>query len=298
MGQNYPSESHFVHIGQDFQPYYTETDLAEPIDTDRIYKVLNEIHGYHVYYEDDAEAVAALEFGKDRKNVQGKIKSLLTPAAKRYNELDEESRYQFRRKVRSLIKWYGYVTQIVRMFDREMHKEYVLLSYLVHLLSADKIDVEATDDKVQMDFYKLTEIYHGAIELEDAHGTLEQSIKNTQSKLDKRQDPLQELVDKINAEYAGKFTEDDRVVMEILYRRLAKSKRVRESLAHDSETVFTDSTYPKIFGDEAMDAYMSAQETFTSIFQDKEKYGIIMKAIGQMLIQQSRHGWDDEEDGE
>ena len=45
MGQNYPSESHFVHIGQDFQPYYTETDLAEPIDTDRIYKVLNEIHG-------------------------------------------------------------------------------------------------------------------------------------------------------------------------------------------------------------------------------------------------------------
>lgn len=281
-----------------FQPYYTETDLAEPIDTDRIYKVLEEIHGYHVYYEEDAEAIAALEFGKDRKNVQGKIKSLLTPAAKRYNELNEEERYQFRRKVRSFIKWYGYVTQIVRMFDRDMHKDYVLLSYLVHLLTADKIDVESIDDKVQMDFYKLTETYRGAIELEDEKGNLEQSKKTTQSTLDKRKDPLQELVDRINEEYAGQFTEDDRVVMEILYRRLAKSKRVRESLRHDGETVFTDSTYPKIFGDEAMDAYMSSQDAFTSIFQDKEKYNVIMQAIGQMLIQQSRHGWDDEEAGE
>ena len=147
-----------------------------------------------------------------------------------------------------------------------------------------------------MDFYKLTETYRGAIELEDTHGTLEQSSKNTQSKLDKRQDPLQELVDKINEEYAGQFTEDDRVVLEILYKKLAKSKRVRESLQHDGETVFTDSTYPKIFGDEAMEAYMSAQETFTSIFQDKEKYNVIMRAIGQMLIPQSRHGWDDDED--
>lgn len=281
-----------------FQPYYTETDLAEPIDTDRIYKVLEEIHGYHVYYEEDAEAIAALEFGKDRKNVQGKIKSLLTPAAKRYNELNEEERYQFRRKVRSFIKWYGYVTQIVRMFDRDMHKDYVLLSYLVHLLTADKIDVESIDDKVQMDFYKLTETYRGAIELEDEKGNLEQSKKTTQSTLDKRKDPLQELVDRINEEYAGQFTEDDRVVMEILYRRLAKSKRVRESLRHDGETVFTDSTYPKIFGDEAMNAYMSSQDAFTSIFQDKEKYNVIMRAIGQMLIQQSRHGWDDEEAGE
>ena len=39
--------------------------------------------------------------------------------------------------------------------------------------------------------------------------------------------------------------------------------------------MFTDSTYPKIFGDEAMDAYMSSQDAFTSIFQDKEKYNVI-----------------------
>lgn len=274
-----------------FQPYHTETDLAEPIDTDRIYGLLREIHGYHVYTAEDADAVASLEFGKDRKNVQGRIKSLLTPCAKRYNELSEEDRYQFRRKGRSFIKWYGYVTQIVRMFDRDMHKDYVLLSCLSHLLTADKINVDAIDDKVQMDYYKLTETYRGAIELADEKGELEQNDKRAQSKLNKRKDPLSELVAKINEEYAGDFTDDDRVVVDALYSRLSQNERVRESLTHDGETVFTDSTFPKIFGDEAMDA-------FASIFQDREKYEAIMRAIAEMLIRQAHRGWDEDDDSD
>lgn len=281
-----------------FQPYYTETDLAEPIDTDRIYGLLREIHGYHVYTAEDADAVASLEFGKDRKNVQGRIKSLLTPCAKRYNELSEEDRYQFRRKVRSFIKWYGYVTQIVRMFDRDMHKDYVLLSYLSHLLTADKINVDAIDDKVQMDYYKLNETYRGAIELADEKGELEQNDKRAQSKLNKRKDPLSELVAKINEEYAGDFTDGDRVVVDALYRRLSQNERVRESLTHDGETVFTDSTFPKIFGDEAMDAYMGSQDAFASIFQDREKYEAIMRAIAEMLIRQAHRGWDEDDDSD
>ena len=38
-----------------------------------------------------------------------------------YNELNQEQRYQFRREVRALVKWYNYISQITRMFDRELH---------------------------------------------------------------------------------------------------------------------------------------------------------------------------------
>lgn len=190
------------------------------------------------------------------------------------------------------------MTQIVRMFDRDMHKDYVLLSYLSHLLTADKINVDAIDDKVQMDYYKLNETYRGAIELADEKGELEQNDKRAQSKLNKRKDPLSELVAKINEEYAGDFTDDDRVVVDALYRRLSQNERVRESLTHDGETVFTDSTFPKIFGDEAMDAYMGSQDAFASIFQDREKYEAIMRAIAEMLIRQAHRGWDEDDDSD
>ena len=50
------------------------------------------------------------------------------------NELDQQQRYEFRRQIRSFVKWYNYITQIVRMFDHDLHKEYIFCSYLAHLL--------------------------------------------------------------------------------------------------------------------------------------------------------------------
>ena len=49
---------------------------------------------------------------------QGKISNALKPVADKYNGLNQEQRYQFRREVRALVKWYNYISQITRMFDK------------------------------------------------------------------------------------------------------------------------------------------------------------------------------------
>lgn len=146
-------------IQKAFERFYTETSLSEQINTDLLYQVQTDIRGYGLYDESDIEAAAEIVFtdgkGKSQSNVQGKLAAVLKPAVARYNELNDDERYQVRRKVRSFCKWYTYITQIVRMFDRDLHKEYVYLSYLRHLLKVEKIPVEAVDDKVEMRFYKL-----------------------------------------------------------------------------------------------------------------------------------------------
>lgn len=100
--------------------------------------------------EEDIEALFADGYGKGAKNVQGQMAAVLKPAVARYMDLDDDKRYQLRRKARSFCKWYAYIMQIVRMFDRDLHKEYVYLCYLRHLLVAEKISVDAVDDKVKM----------------------------------------------------------------------------------------------------------------------------------------------------
>ena len=65
----------------------------------------------------------------------GRMTSVLKPVADRYNQKTPNERYQFRRQMRNLIKWYGYISQILRMFDKELHKEYVFLS-LIHIYLA------------------------------------------------------------------------------------------------------------------------------------------------------------------
>lgn len=276
-------------IQKAFERFYAETSLSEQINTDLLYQVQTDIRGYKLYDEDDIEAAAEIVFtddkGKPQGNVQGKLAAVLKPAVSRYNELDDDSRYQVRRKVRSFCKWYTYITQIVRMFDRDLHKEYVYLSYLRHLLKVEKIPVEAVDDKVEMRFYKLKQEFEGSISLEPGGGVLDPGGAAKTVTPDKKRDPLQVLVDKFNEQWAGNFTEGDRVVIDTLWKRIAENPQVADTIRRDGRQVFESSLLPKVFDEEARRAYVENTDSFTSLFEDSEKYRAMMSAIGQLLVE-------------
>ena len=276
-------------IQKAFERFYTETSLSEQINTDLLYQVQTDIRGYGLYDESDIEAAAEIVFtdgkGKSQSNVQGKLAAVLKPAVARYNELDDDERYQVRRKVRSFCKWYTYITQIVRMFDRDLHKEYVYLSYLRHLLKVEKIPVEAVDDKVEMRFYKLKQEFEGSISLEPGGGVLEPGGSAKTVTPDKKRDPLQVLVDKFNEQWAGNFTEGDRVVIDTLWKRIAENPQVADTIRRNGRQVFESSLLPKVFDEEARRAYVENTDSFTSLFEDSEKYRAMMSAIGQLLVE-------------
>lgn len=276
-------------IQKAFERFYTETSLSEQINTDLLYQVQTDIRGYGLYDESDIEAAAEIIFtdgkGKSQSNVQGKLAAVLKPAVARYNELDDDERYQVRRKVRSFCKWYTYITQIVRMFDRDLHKEYVYLSYLRHLLKVEKIPVEAVDDKVEMRFYKLKQEFEGSISLDPGGGVLDPGGAAKTVTPDKKRDPLQVLVDKFNEQWAGNFTEGDRVVIDTLWKRIAENPQVADTIRRDGRQVFESSLLPKVFDEEARRAYVENTDSFTSLFEDSEKYRAMMSAIGQLLVE-------------
>lgn len=275
-------------IQKAFERFYTETSLSEQINTDLLYQVQTDIRSYGLYDESDIEAAAEIVFtdgkGKSQGNVQGKLAAVLKPAVARYNELDDDERYQVRRKVRSFCKWYTYITQIVRMFDRDLHKEYVYLSYLRHLLKVEKIPVEAVDDKVEMRFYKLKREFEGSISLESGGGVLEPGGSAKTVVPDKKRDLLQVLVDKFNEQWAGNFTEGDRVVIDTLWKRIADNPQVADTIRRDGRQVFESSVLPKVFDEEARKAYVENTDSFTSLFEDGAKYRAMMSAIGELLV--------------
>ncbi len=275
-------------IQKAFSRFYTETSLSEQINTDLLYKVQKEIRGFGLYDDGDIERAAKIVFtdgqGKAVKNVQGQLVGILKPAVARYEDLDEEKRYQARRKIRSFCKWYAYITQIVRMFDRDLHKEYVYLSYLRHLLVAEKITVDAVDDKVEMRFYKLKQEFEGSISLEPGGEVLEPAKGSGNVIPDKKRDPLQTLIDKFNEQWAGNFTEGDKVVIDTLWRRIADNPSVKETIKRDGRRVFESSVLPKVFDEEARKAYVENTDSFTSLFEDGAKYRAMMSAIGDLLV--------------
>ena len=274
-----------------FQPYYQETILAEEINVDQIYKIRDELRGYKVYSAADVELVAGIYFDPNAKrtdSVQAQVTSSLKPAADAYNTLNADQRYEFRRTIRKFVKWYNYISQIVRIFDKDLHKEYVLCSYLAHLLPEDPKQVWMLNDRVRLEYYRLEKTYEGSIELQEHPTELKTGTRKGAGGGKERKSPLEEIIEKVNEYYKGEFTEGDKVMMENLRRRLNSDPKLKKSAQQDGQQIFEKNVFPKIFGETAQTSYMEDYQAYQSMFNDAAKYRAIMAAMAEVLYNDLR----------
>ena len=272
-----------------FQPFYQETSLEQEVNVDLIYQTERELLDYAIYNENDIFAFIEVwnKPGKQDATAMGRMTSVLKPVADRYNLKNQEERYQFRRLVRSLLKWYSYVTQVVRMFDKDMHKEYLFLSYLIGLLPADTEDPIDLDGKLKLEYYKLSKTFEGAIQLDNLDGQYEPAKQKAVQGL-KQKSTLDEILEKVNDRYKGDFTDADKVMLGALHDKLKKDDKLASSAKTSDPRIFVESIFPMAFQTAAMDSYMESQESYSSLFEDKTKYDAVMNALAGILYREMR----------
>lgn len=278
----------FVNTAEDiqeaFQPFYQETSLSQEVNVDLIYKTQQELRNFNIYSDNDILAFSQLYFS-DKKKDREKMTSALKPVADRYNRLTQDERYQFRRMVRKYVKWYGYITQICRMFDDEMQKEYVFLSYLLKLIPAEKVEMFDIEKALKLEFYKLDKTFTGPITLLEKSGEYEPD-KGRGKGAPEPKEPLEEVIDRINEMFAGNFDESDRVVLFSLYEKLKADEKLRKLAETSDPLIFSESIFPKSFDDAANESYADQVDAFTSLFQNRSKYNAMMAALAEMLYRE------------
>jgi len=283
----------FVNTQEDileaFQPFYQETMLQQEVNTDLIYQTQRELRGYGIYTDTDIEAFAKEYFRPGRQDARsmGRMSSTLKPTADRYNQKTPDERYQFRRQVRSLIKWYSYISQVVRMFDKDLHKEFVFCSYLLGLLPAEAADMMDLEGKLKLEYYKLQKTFDGPISRQEAKGIYESAKQKGTAGHDPKE-PLDEIIEKINEKYKGVFTNGDRVLLNALHAKLMDNQKLASMARTSDPQIFTESIFPKAFGDAAQDSYIESQETYTTLFEDQHKYNAIMSALAEVIYREMR----------
>lgn len=273
-----------------FQPFYTETSLEAEINIDLIYKTQRELREFKVYGDEDVKTVHDIKFNasgrKKADAIQAQVTNALLPVARAYNDLSEQQRYLFRRKIRCFVKWYNYITQIIRLFDKELHDEYVFCSYLMHLLPAEKVDKWDIGNKVRLEYYKLQHTFTGSIKLDkNVGGQYEPTKINSSGKMEEKKEPLDVVLERINEALGGDFTEGDKVIMRNLWEKLSKDKGLSKSAKQDGAQMFQKNIFPKKFEEVAMESYIESQETYESLFSDidKKKYSLFMTMLASGL---------------
>lgn len=272
-------------VQEAFQPFYQETILTEEINTELIYKVVKEIRAYNLYTDADIQNFISI-YKKDSgaKNAMGKMTSVLKPTADKYNLLSTDEKYQYRRVLRCFAKWYGYVSQVARIFDKELHEEYLFCLYLLHLIPPSPTEPLDLDGKLKLEYYKLQKTFEGKIKLADEDGAY--TVKKGGGGVPDKKEPLDEVIDRINLLFAGNFTDADRVILFALHEILKEDKKLRRTARSSNPQIFAESIFPKVFERIAQESYVEQTEAYTALFQDKTKYNAIMVALAEILYRE------------
>lgn len=287
----------FVNTKEDilkaFQPFYQETSLSQEINTDLIYKTQKMLRAFKIYDDADIEKVNKIYFDEDKRKankIQAAVTNALLPIQQKYNALNQEQRYQFRKLCRTFVKWYGYITQIVRMFDKQMHDEYIFCSYLAKVIPADPTTPFDLGDRVKLEYYNLEKTYEGSIGLvKEEKGVYEPAKLKKPVKMSETLSPLEQVIEKINQQYVGNFTDGDKVVITALHQKLKTNKKLIKAAKTDGRQIFEKNIFPQLFDNAAQEAYVESMETYTKLFEDAGKYRAIMSALAQAMFDEMQN---------
>lgn len=276
-------------VQADFQKFYHETFLEDEVNTDLLYKVQRELRSYRIYDDTDIDKFCEVYFAKGAQgsDAQGLLASKLLPAVERYQQKESDDRYQIRRTMRSFCKWYRYVSQVVRMFDKDLHREYVYCSFLVGMLPEVPVPMQDIEKMLRLEMYKLEKTFDGDISLGDESGVYAPAEPKGAAKPEDK-DPLDEIIARINEKYKGNFTDADKVMINALADKLRGNTKLANMAVSTDPQIFAESIFPQAFSDAAQDSYIESQETYTSLFEDRSKYNAIMSTLADILYHEMR----------
>ena len=280
-------------IKKAFEPFYTETFLKESINTDLIFEVQAKIAEAKIYNQADVEEFAKFYYSEEKQSDKdlGKIASMLQPAVEKYSKLKEVERFDFRRNVRNLVKWYNYISQINRLFNEQLHKEVLYANALSKFLSEDSDPVIDIKSMLKLEYYRLKKLFKGSISLAEGKGETAVGAKVGQAPDPNTFDPLDEVIKRINEQFGIDLTEADKVIYNSIHDKLIADKKLQKiikSSKEDEEKIFTSSIFPQYFSDAANAGFDEQVEAYNSLFEDKNKYKAMMSVLAAQLFKEIR----------
>ena len=274
----------FVNSAEDikeaFEPYYEETVLLEETDPNVIYDIKNTLDNFRVYQSTDVEQFAKIFYSPQAANSIGKLQSTIRPALDRFDALEEERQEVFKTTLNRFNRIYSFITQVCRLFDREIHKFSVYAKFLAMQLPKTGIERVNLDDKILLEYYRLEKDYEGSIVLEGSEGGFK-PITGDAGRGEKKKDSLTVLIDEINKKYGTNFTEMDKVLLQ-LENDYASQERWQ---AYAKETDFNDFMllFKKDFPNMVMKRYEQNDKFFVKMLDDDKLLQSVMEAVGGIL---------------
>ena len=279
-------------IKKAFEPFYTATELIRPVDVNGVYNFRNDINQYHLWSLADEETLYKLASEtKGDKSRLAKLSNAFKPILARFEQLDEEARFKVRSLIKNFVRFYAYMAQVERTYDRSLYKTYIFCDLLYRLLPKTPHEKVDLDKQILLINSRIEEGKTQQIELEKGKGGIKGENVKGANKPDENKDLLSNIIDKVNLMFKGNFSPADRVIVEAIFDKLsttsAKKKLAKQAKNNDPKQ-FAESIFPEIFEKAAQQCYDDSIGAFDRLFQNKELYNSIMTQMADLMYQNYR----------
>ena len=290
----------FVNTSEDikksFSEFYEVTELDGTTDYNQVYDIRTKINEFMLYNMDDVASfynLMASSSGKKQDNTtSGRLSSLLKPVVDRFKDLDKDRQFSYRGLIKKFNKSYSFVTQLARIHDEGLFKEYLFTTHLITMLPKGKNPSYEIDDKIKLEFASLKESFHGAIVLDEGQAGIVKPTNNTLvPKKIKKVDTLEAIIQKVNEMYSGDFTDSDRVIISSILNMFMNDEEIKkyQRYAKDNNPeVFIKSLFPDKFKDIVTKCFLENNDTFKKLFNDSDFYAKVMDAMAKELYKTLR----------
>ena len=196
-------------IKESFQRFYQSTILECETDPNIIYNLQRKIFNFHLYTYEDVNRFCEIFYDKNCKAI--KVHPILDQVVDNFERIeDEKTQEDFRSNVRTYIRMYEYISQIINFSDIELEKSFVFLLYLNKKLPKRQVDNFDISDLIELESFRMQKMHESMDGLVEEDSIIKPPGFAAKGATDPKYDFLSEIIRQLNKESGDTFTEEDR----------------------------------------------------------------------------------------
>lgn len=283
-------------IAEAFQPYYEQTKLGNGVDIMMLYDLRDTLQHSKVYTSDDIDKVLNVLFknqDEQDERLLGQLTSIYQNVMHRYETLlvDEDEQATFRKNARNFVKWYNYISQINRTFDRKLLKEKIFIEQLIHFFPTHLMEKVNVEDKVTLEYYRIRQCPSVDIQLMNEEGIVYNptSIEGIARGITNEKTPLEEIIEKINDKFPNDFTVEDKVDVTTINNYFTDENSGKfMKIAEENTRQMFEQTFKDEFSNYITDLYINGKLLSDKLMTNSDFISIVSQSIAESIWEKAR----------